>query len=323
MHIVSIDFLRGLAALAVAWYHFAVSHTGFLDKGLLLDSGEFGWLGYYVFFIISGFVVPYSLHIHRYVIKNYFHFVLRRLVRLEPPYILSIALIIVLQYLSTLSPLYRGQPFSIDPIGVLLHLGYLNVFFDRPWLNPVYWTLAVEFQYYLSVGLLYIFMISKRFAIRGLLYLVLLILFYRFGYLTKFIFCYLPLFMLGFLAFQKKCDYISSWEYIIFSVPLLVLAYPFHPILPLLCCLTVCMILWFQVKWKWGIFLGKISYSLYLLHVPIGGRVVNLMSRFAHTMPEKILTLALAVVLSIAASAIFYNLIEKRAIIWSKHIKYH
>ena len=55
MHIFSIDILRGLAALAVAWYHFICGKEGFIGKGFVLSSGELGWLGYEVFFIISGF----------------------------------------------------------------------------------------------------------------------------------------------------------------------------------------------------------------------------------------------------------------------------
>ena len=39
-----------------------------------------------------------------------------------------------------------------DPCPGVLHLGYVNVFFGYPWLNPCYWTLAIELQYYLLVG---------------------------------------------------------------------------------------------------------------------------------------------------------------------------
>src|SRR6266496_2565885 len=49
--------LRGLAAVAVCWFHF----TGH-SLGLLKQSGVYGWLGVEVFFVISGFILPYALY---------------------------------------------------------------------------------------------------------------------------------------------------------------------------------------------------------------------------------------------------------------------
>ena len=40
------------------------------------------------------------------------------------------------------------------------------------------------------------------------------------------------------------------------------------------------------------LFFGQISYSLFLLHVPIGGKVINLSLRFVHTTPGKLVVLA-------------------------------
>jgi peptidoglycan/LPS O-acetylase OafA/YrhL len=56
-----ISLLRVLAALGVAWFHFTNGNVSFLDAGWLKNSGKYGWLGVEVFFVISGFVVPYSL----------------------------------------------------------------------------------------------------------------------------------------------------------------------------------------------------------------------------------------------------------------------
>jgi peptidoglycan/LPS O-acetylase OafA/YrhL len=59
--------------------------------------------------------------------------------------------------------------------------------------------------------------------------------------------------------------------------------------------------------------LGAISYSLYLLHVPIGGRIVNLGQRFGHgTLFDLTLSLA-ALAASLAAAFVFYRLIEAPA----------
>jgi peptidoglycan/LPS O-acetylase OafA/YrhL len=58
----SAHVLRGLAALAVAWFDFTNGQPLFLEKDSLLRlSGAYGYLGAAVFFAISGFVIPYSL----------------------------------------------------------------------------------------------------------------------------------------------------------------------------------------------------------------------------------------------------------------------
>jgi len=55
---------------------------------------------------------------------------------------------------------------------------------------------------------------------------------------------------------------------------------------------------------------GLISYSLYLLHVPVGGKIMNLGGRFVHGAPALMVLLAAAMGASIGAAAIFYRLVE-------------
>ena len=52
-----VNALRAFAALFVAWGHFELGQTKWLDW-----SGRYGYTGVYIFFVISGFVIPYSLH---------------------------------------------------------------------------------------------------------------------------------------------------------------------------------------------------------------------------------------------------------------------
>src|SRR5215210_4781626 len=64
-----LDFLRGVASLAVCWFHLT-SFTYATPDGwfysALRRTGTYGWLGVEVFFVISGFVIPYSLHRAKY-----------------------------------------------------------------------------------------------------------------------------------------------------------------------------------------------------------------------------------------------------------------
>jgi hypothetical protein len=58
----------------------------------------------------SGFVIPLSLHGPGHQLCHFPNFMLRRLLRFEPPYLASIAMVIVLGYLSSLAPGFHGGP---------------------------------------------------------------------------------------------------------------------------------------------------------------------------------------------------------------------
>jgi peptidoglycan/LPS O-acetylase OafA/YrhL len=137
-----LDWLRGLAAVTVALYHL----TGGLDRWLR-ELGSHSYLGLTIFFVISGLVIPYAMWRGRY------HgpadapaFILKRLSRLEPSYFAAIAITLALGYLSAQAPGFKGSPFHVMPLALLLHVGYLNGIFDQPWLSPVFWTLGSNFS---------------------------------------------------------------------------------------------------------------------------------------------------------------------------------
>ena len=64
------------------------------------------------------------------------------------------------------------------------------------------------------------------------------------------------------------------------------------------------------------VFLGFISYSLYLLHVPIGGRVINLAGRLPHTMPVELGAETAAMAVSLIAAWLLYRLVERPSQKW-------
>ncbi len=97
-----------------------------------------------------------------YELIDFKYFMAKRLVRIEPPYIISIFLVLFLTYANTLIPWYKGPAFTIDWLNVLGHIGYLNAFTHWPWLNWAYWTLAIEFQSYIIIALLYPLIINKN-----------------------------------------------------------------------------------------------------------------------------------------------------------------
>src|ERR1700730_14179989 len=78
-HLITIDVLRGLASLLVCWYH--IANRNLIDVGsILAASGAHGNVGVPIFFVISGFVIPYSLYRGGYRISNFLRFVTKRIV---------------------------------------------------------------------------------------------------------------------------------------------------------------------------------------------------------------------------------------------------
>ncbi len=148
---VLIDALRGIAACAVMLYHFT---GGDLRPGLtrlfgatILRGCHNGWLGVQVFFVLSGFVIANTIGDRAITPGDAARFALRRQVRLDPPYWLSLALAVFVPWIIGALG-YRGRP--PPPLRVIgAHLLYLQEILRYPSLQPVYWTLAIEVQFYM------------------------------------------------------------------------------------------------------------------------------------------------------------------------------
>ena len=96
----SVTSVRGLASLAVCWFHIGL-WTQLLPDGIFRYSAGYGWLGPHIFFIVSGFVVPWSMYAARYRWQDAPRYIARRIVRLDPPYIIAIMVVLVLSYVGS------------------------------------------------------------------------------------------------------------------------------------------------------------------------------------------------------------------------------
>ncbi len=109
-----------------------------------LNLGAFGVA---LFFIISGFVVPFSL-----ARRNAPVFLLARIVRLLPPYVVSFTL--SLGFLALSCWFYGGAfPFSVAEILVHYLLGLRDIIGSRN-IDGVIWTLEIEIKFYLLCALI-------------------------------------------------------------------------------------------------------------------------------------------------------------------------
>lgn len=152
-----VDALRGLAALAVVGFHFHIALSA--DRTRAVFGQPFDWIldhgnsGVQIFFVLSGFVIAHSLRQARITPSFAGRFLLRRSLRLDPPYWATIGLAI----LATLVAVQiKGSAGPALPSAwqLFLHVFYLQEIAGVGHVVEVFWTLCLEVQFYLSFVLL-------------------------------------------------------------------------------------------------------------------------------------------------------------------------
>jgi peptidoglycan/LPS O-acetylase OafA/YrhL len=316
-----IHYLRGLASLAVAWFHL----TRWAD-GVWL-SGTYGWLGVEVFFVISGFVIPYSISTtyQTYSASAFASFISRRLVRIEVPYIVSILVVVLLHHLSAVAPGFDGAAPNYTSAQIVSNIFYVATWTGQKWLQPIYWTLAYEFAFYLTIGLLFSVLFGKGRSLAYLLTVGILVLAAIGGAISSIVL----LFVMGSAVFRYVIGsehYLIAMGTVIACVVAIGLA---GNSLIAVAGLTTATSIGFgkgiHVNGSLGrvlTYLGTISYSLYLIHVPIGGRVVNLASRFVHGQSEHLIVSGLALAIALASAHMFYNYVERPTLRKARQLVY-
>lgn len=305
-----VDSLRGWAASGVCFYHFIWGTVDYIEAPWARAWSYWGQYGVTLFFVLSGLVLPLALLRHGYTINYFAAFLWRRLWRLEPPYLFSI--IITILYLG-LSAWRHQQEFLLSGWNVALHLGYWIPFVEgEDWLNPVYWSLAVEFQYYCLLGLLFPLWIYPRAIVRWSCYFLLLLLSFVSDQ-KDLVFRWLPLFLISGSYILYKNHYIKALELLsIFILGFACLTYHLALAHSIVVIGVLVLVHFFPLcNPQWSAWLGHCSYSLYLLHWPIGQALINVLSHHYDLPYQKVLVLLLGYGSSILAAAFFYYYLEK------------
>ena len=147
-----VDGLRGIAAMLVVLGHFrgAVNETAVSEWiwSPIETFFSYGYLGVDIFFVISGFVISYSVRNADHTPGFLFRFGLRRSIRLDPPYWLTIFLELILIKLGLLIFPHLDSSFpSLEKI--LAHFIYMQNLLGYGNILAVFWTLCYEVQFYL------------------------------------------------------------------------------------------------------------------------------------------------------------------------------
>ncbi|WP_447873680.1 acyltransferase family protein [Serratia fonticola] len=147
-----IDFFRGMAVMLVTAFHlFLWSGSSGRPLPYGFDAlGIFGngWIGVGMFFIISGYCMAKSsgkAFSSGFSARKYGIYFLKRYLRIAIPFYTSIAFWFIL---------IRGFGVAVKPTGffdILTHMLFIHNFSEETFfsISGVYWSLAVEMQFYL------------------------------------------------------------------------------------------------------------------------------------------------------------------------------
>lgn len=341
-----IDGLRFVSIAAVMLFHLC-GYTVVKSKAVHFDSaaanfvallGSTGHYGVQLFFIISGFVLALPFARYRLLggprprLGAYY---LRRLTRLEPPYIIAMAGVFAI------GTLYYGVSARALAPHLVASLAYIHnlVYGVGSTMNIVAWSLEVEVQFYLLAPLLaMLFVIPGRIARRlaivaSIAAIVVIQLLWPTdsGRLALSLPHYLQFFLLGFLiadlylvSWRTPSQHARLWDLIgimawVALIALWMLVARPNAMFLALAFLIFCATFRGRVIRTvfcnvWITTIGGMCYSIYLLHYPLISSVGR------HTAPIAghhgfILHLLVQVVLMVPvvliASTIFFVLIER------------
>ena len=319
-----IHTLRGFSAVGICLYHYVCCTTGYVGPGIVFDTFALLALNVQIFFVISAMVIPISMINAQYRIQDFFTFVYKRALRIEPPYLIS--LLIAAAYLNLRNYIPGSASVDLAPgwDELLMHIGYLVPFFeDARWINPVYWSLSVEFQYYILLGLLFPLAMHSMVWLRILFYALLLIGPFV-SYQSSFFTSWSSLFLLGILYILQYLKKINRVEFWIFLIAASVITYwkvgPNDLLVGLLALLVIHFFRNFD--FKIGRYFGDRSFSIYLLHSITGAPIINFLSHRYHEAWQKPLVIVFGFFICLICSHYFHRWVEMPSLRLSKKINY-
>jgi peptidoglycan/LPS O-acetylase OafA/YrhL len=163
-----VDGLRGIAILLILFFHYInnqLTGSAFRAGKLLYGATSFFWSGVDLFFVLSGFLIGTILLRNKRSDHYFSTFYMRRLVRIIPNYYLLItlfALLAALPYFSECHFFSTPNPIPLWSYFLMVHniyMGMLNTTGNAG--LDVTWSIGIEEQFYLIFPLIVYFLPKK------------------------------------------------------------------------------------------------------------------------------------------------------------------
>ena len=313
-----LDALRGLAALAVVFFHYTTFYeSSFGYKEGLLFNFKYGYFGVHLFFIISGFVIYMSLP----KTSNVKDFIVKRAIRLYPAYIVAVLLTFIITYLSILDKLkttLKEMLLNLTMFQGVLPIGIKNV-------DGSYWSLGIEITFYIICSIALLLGIIKKPVLLStitMLSIFTIKILYQNNLIHPIIgdmgiVNYANLFVAGIMFYQLKNS--KNREHIINLVILSTLIYQiiFQGKLSGIFVLGFILIFYGVIFNKLKFlnnnilrYFGTISYSLYLVHQFIGYILINYLEN-GLMLSNSFILISTPLALSIGLATVITFYIEK------------
>ncbi len=285
-HFEYVDALRGIAVLGVLFVHCAIMTK---QQGVVYQIGFMGQRGVQLFYLISAFTLYNSMQYRRGEKSELRNFYIRRFFRIAPLFYLAIIL----------NLLYDGIPPGLQAYDIVLGFLFLNGFKPSA-INAIAiggWSIAVETTFYIILPFLFAYITNYKKALLltllsgAILYPLMRVAVLFFGQEYKEYFTFLtfpiqfPIFCLGILGYfiWKELTALKSalggykkqlsLFCLLLSAIILGLSFPstnnnmyltsFGLLLPII---ALSQHPWKLLVNRFTLNLGKISYSMYLMH---------------------------------------------------------
>ncbi|KAB7530485.1 acyltransferase family protein [Flagellimonas olearia] len=339
-YIPEIDALRFFAIIPVMLVHFSgalLSHNVSFDRALI-DEGNaarhlllHGNYGVHLFFAISGFILTLPFIKKQRSELRFKKYFIRRLVRIEPPYIIAITIFLVVhiflgeQSITFLLERYLASFFYVHNIA----------FLDSSYILPVAWSLEIEVQFYVLMPLL--LFIMKMFDTAYWRYFIYACLLLCSMYTDIFPFVDLNQYMRFFLAGIISADlYVNKafkrkvfWDIVfVISLPLFFVYdnnwLRFFCLFGIVTSSLNAVYLRKLLSNRLVTIIGGMCYSLYLLHYPLYHLMMKIFTNkltFFETFEMNYLFQGIIFVpLSIVMISLYFILVEKPFMVLSQKV---
>lgn len=311
--LIELDGLRGIAALAVVVFHYTYQYNNIYEHSFsILGVFVLGLYGVNLFFMISGFVIYWT--ISRTI--SPIDFIWSRASRLYPVYWAALTITFLVVSVFSLPGRERDLNTFFANLSMFHeYLGYTHI-------DGVYWTLTLELAFY--VWIVIIFSIGQIKNIEKILIIWVVIasfvsieklnVVFDPRFTKMFLLDYIEFFAAGVCFYSYRGKMHTMWTHLLFIITILAVCVGFPTKMSVLF-LSFYFVFYLVITNRAGflrnkviLYIGGISYSLYLVHQNIGYIIIN---KFYQYNIDPLLGISSAILISIILAHLLTRYIER------------